>query len=312
MGLVSTVTLNPAVDATTSVDRVVSEKKLRCAAPQRYPGGGGLNAARVIHRLGGRVSAAWSCGGPIGELLSGLLDREGLHHDPVPTQGTSRENFIVYEEASGEQYRFGMPGPEMVEQDREAWSRWMEELEPAPDYLVLSGSLPPGAGDGFYAELLDRAPRDARVVLDTSGEALRQALDRGVFLVKPNLGELSALAGRRFQRDADAVDAGRELIDRGAAEVVVVSVGRGGALVITGDGCDRIGAPAVQAASKVGAGDSMVGGLVHGLAEGRPLADAVRLGVAAGTAAVMTEGTELCHRQDVERLYAEMIGSTGT
>lgn len=308
---VTTVTLNPAIDVTTRVDRVVPEKKLRCAQPERYPGGGGLNVARVVHRLGGEVRAAWGAGGPIGELLASLLDAEGFPHEALRMEGTTRENLIVYEEASGEQYRFGMPGAEMLDSDRRAWCDWTESLDPPPEYLVLSGSLPPGAGDGFYAELLDRVAGDTRVVLDTSGNGLRRALERGVYLVKPNLGELSDMVGRRFERDSEAVDAASELITRGSAEAVVVSVGRGGALLVTRDGCQRFGAPTVNAQSKVGAGDSMVGGLVHALARGDDLVEATRLAVAAGTAAVMTPGTELCRREDVERLYAEMTGTTG-
>jgi len=311
MAGVTTITINPTVDVNTSVDRVVSEKKLRCEQPHRHPGGGGLNVARAMHRLGGEPLAAWSRGGPIGDLLSQLLDAEEIRHEGVTIGGTTRENVIVYEDSTGEQYRFGMPGPELEESDRRAWCEYLGAIETAPDYLVLSGSLPPGAGDGFYAELIDHAPEGARVVLDTSGDALARALDRGVYLVKPNLGELSRMVGRRFERDTEAVDAASELVERGAAEVVVVSVGRGGALVVTRDGCERFGAPAVNAVSKVGAGDSMVGGLVHGLASGMSLSHAARLGVAAGTAAVMTPGTELCRREDVERLFEEMGGATG-
>jgi 6-phosphofructokinase 2 len=178
-------------------------------------------------------------------------------------------------------------------------------LDPAPDYLVVSGSLPPEVPADYCATLVKHAPEKTRVVLDTSGEALRHALKAGAFMVKPNLRELSDLVGRELRHDPDIDDAVRELT-RGSSQHVVVSLGAGGALMATPKEIIRVRSPTVPIRSKVGAGDSMVGGIVLALSRGMDMKEALKFGVAAGAAAVMTPGTELCRREDAERLYGCM------
>jgi 6-phosphofructokinase 2 len=282
------------------------EHKLRCTEPHLEPGGGGLNVARAIEILGGEATALWTCGGPNGTLLRGLLDRGGLRHVPIPIQAMTRDNLAVYERASGMQYRFGMPGAPLTEEELERAYRTIAELSPPPAYLVLSGSLPPGVPAGFYADTIRRIPDQTRVIVDTSGPPLREAMEVGAYLVKPNLRELEQAAGRRFESDADIVKAARHCADSGRATVVVVSLGAGGALLVTCDQSVQIRSPTVPIRSKVGAGDSMVAGMTLGLSRGQSLADAARLGVAAGASAVMTAGSALCTREETERLYAQM------
>lgn len=308
MPTIVTVTLNPAVDKSCSVDRVIAEHKLRCSPPQFDPGGGGINVARAIHELGGRATAYWTRGGPLGELLHQLLDATGVEHRPIEVEGTTRENLIVYEEASAQQYRFGMPGPEFTSRDAARCLDAIGQIDPPPDYLVLSGSLPPGCDPGFYAELARRVSSSCRVVVDTSGRALQESLQSGPFLIKPNLRELGQLFGGAVQSDSEIEKAARQLIDSGRVQVVVTSIGSGGALLTTADQTEQIRSPTVPIRSKVGAGDSMVAGIVHRLAEGDGIAEAARFGVAAGAAAVMTPGTMLCRREDTERLYKQISG----
>lgn len=242
----------------------------------------------------------------MGRLLGRLLDQERLPHQPIAISDMTRENLIVFEDRSGQQYRFGMPGPELTAKEAEHWLEVVEGLDPAPGYLVLSGSLPPGVGDDFYVRMCERAPSSSRLVVDVSGEALKRSLEVGLFLLKPNLRELAELTGRSLQGDAEVESAARSIIARGKAEAVLVSLGRGGAMLVTRDRIDNIRAPTVQVNSKVGAGDSTVAGMILALSRGQSLVDAAYFGVAAGTAAVMTPGTELCRREDTERLYAEM------
>lgn len=300
---VVTVTLNPCIDKTFSVPRVVPERKLLGRDVREYPGGGGINVARVVTRLGGDARALWSRGGATGDLLGRLLDAEDVPHTPIPIQGSVRENLIVTDASTGEQYRFGMPGPSLSEEERARWLDRMRAVPPSVGYVVVSGSLPGATSADFFVELLRAAPRGARLVVDTKREVLRRALDVGVYLVKPNRGELEEVAGRELVDDQQLEQAASEIVARGGAEVVLVSLGRGGALLATAGGVERIHAPSVPARSKVGAGDSTVGGLVTALERGLPLAEAARFGVAAGSAAVMNEGTELCRREDVERLF---------
>jgi 6-phosphofructokinase 2 len=311
--LIVTLTLNPVVDKSSSIDHVIPERKLRCDVPSFEPGGGGINVSRVVHRLGGRTRAIYPAGGPVGELLKGSLDREGIDHDVIPIRDMTRENLIVYERSSGLQYRFGMPGPELTAEECDACVRCVRELPKETSFLVASGSLPRGMPQDFYARLAKAAhERGVRLVVDTSGEPLRLAAQEGVFLLKPNLRELSLLTGKDeiSAEDEQEIEA-RGLIRDGATEAVVVSLGQAGVLLVTAKETCRIAAPTVPIKSKVGAGDSMVGAITYALAQGKDMTHAVMYGVAAGAAAVMTPGTELCRRQDVEMLYERVKRRAG-
>lgn len=306
MPTIVTLTLNPAVDCSCSVDRVVPEHKLRCSQPQYDPGGGGINVARAVGELGGDAKAIWTSGGPMGQLLAELLDATGIDHQAIPITEQTRENFIVYEEVSTQQYRFGTPGPRLTEQDVRGCLESVERLDPAPDYLVLSGSLPPACDPLIYAEFARKAPPRCRVIVDTSGRPLKESLKARPFLIKPNLRELGQLFEREIESDEDIRGAARRLIDTERVEVVVTSIGSGGAVLTTAELSEHIRSPTVPIRSKVGAGDSMVAGIVHRLSQGDSVREAVRFGVAAGAAAVMTSGTTLCRREDTERLYRQM------
>jgi 6-phosphofructokinase 2 len=300
-----TLTLNPTIDKSAEVDHVTSEKKLRCRSPRYEPGGGGLNVSRAIRKLGGESTALYLAGGLQGRRLQDLLDEEKLDHRPVPIAEPTRENLIVYEDKSGEQYRFGMPGPEVSESEWRGLLDSLRDRDPAPDYLVASGSRPPGVPDDFYARLARLCrEKGTRMILDASGDPLVEAVREGVFLVKPNVAELRTLAGTDdFQDEEELEELACRLTRDGVVEVVVASLGAAGAMLAWKDQCRRLRAPTVSIKSKVGAGDSMVAGIVLGLSRGRSIPDAARFGVAAGAAAVTTPGTELCRREDAERLF---------
>lgn len=306
MPQVVTVTLNPAVDKSCSVAQVVAERKLRCGQPTYHPGGGGINVARAVAVLGGEVAAYWPCGGAIGELLKQLLDEEGVDHYPIDVRAMTRENLIVFEQSSEQQFRFGMPGATLTDQEIQSVLGTLQADDPPPEYLVLSGSLPPHVDERLYAQIAKAMPVSCRVILDTSGQPLRLGLESAAFLIKPNMHELEQLTGRTIENDSQVREVARSLIDEGKTQVVVTSLGSAGAVLTTADRHEQIRAPTVKIRSKVGAGDSMVAGILFALYQGKALADAVRYGVAAGAAAVMTEGTELCRRRDTERLYKEM------
>ena len=302
-----TLTVNPTIDTSTSVPHVMTDRKLRCQAPQHEPGGGGINVSRAIRKLGGTALTIYPVGGPTGQRLQQLLEAEGLSLQAVPINDWTRENFMVLEEATGRQYRFVMPGPTLQGEEWQHCLDLIAGVRPAPAYIVASGSLAPGIPQDFYARVA-RLGRSlgARVIVDTPGEALREAVRAGVYLVKPNLPELHALAGRELPDEAAQEAAALALVHLGHTEAVVLSMSAAGALLVTAEGCTRLRAPTVPIVSRVGAGDSMVAGLVLGLSRGLPLRQAVLFGIAAGTAAVMTPGTQLCRREDTERLYARM------
>lgn len=296
--------MNPTVDKNAGVEHVVAERKLRCRPPKLEPGGGGINVSRAMAKLGCESLAIYPAGGAIGRMLEELLHERGLEHWPIQIEGMTRENLTVLEKASDRQFRFGMPGPTLLEGE---WQRCLDALssvDPTPDYVVASGSLPPGVPEDFYGRVARRAGElGCQLIVDTSEEPLRAAAEAGVYLLKPNMRELGQLAGRAIEDEAEQVAVAREIVHQGQAQVVVVSLGAGGALLVSDGQAVHLRTPTVPIRSKIGAGDSMVAGITLGLTRGWGLANAVRLGVAAGAAAVMTPGTELCRRADTERLY---------
>ena len=307
MTTILTFTANPSVDKSTEVAHVVPDEKLRCAPPRRDPGGGGINVSRVIHRLGGDTIAMFPAGGPTGTLLENVVRDEGIATQAVSIDGWTRENLMVYGADAEQQYRFLFDGPELSEREWGACLDALRGFEPRPRWVVASGSLPPGAPADLYARIA-RWARDhgVRVVVDVSGEAARHAVAEGVYLLKPNFRELEQLVGRELGDD-DAIEAAcRDIVAGGGCEVLLVSLGAGGALITTADDQQRVASPTVPIASKVGAGDSTVGATVLALARGWTPIRAARFGVAAGAAAVMTPRTELCRRADVETLFRRM------
>jgi 6-phosphofructokinase 2 len=301
--LITTLTMNPAVDKSAWVERVMQNDKLRCRDPRRDPGGGGINCSRVLVRLGGATRAYYCAGGLTGDALQALLSRESVPERRIRVEEETRENLTVVERSAGHQYRFGMPGARLSEAEwKEALEALFEE-EQSPPWVLASGSLPPGVPDDFYLRLGERA-RDAgsRFIVDTSGEALKMALEAKPHLIKPNVRELADLAGRKSLEGPDIGSEAQRLVSDGMAEIVVVSLGSGGALLATDFGIQRFSAPTVSVESRIGAGDSMTAAMVLHLAAGATPSEAVSYGVAAGSAAVITPGTELCRKEDVERL----------
>lgn len=302
-----TLTMNPALDLSTSVDKVVSTHKLRCSGARFDPGGGGVNVARVIQRLGGRATALYAVGGPLGDLYRGLLESELDDAQAIKIDGNTRQSFNVTETSSGDEYRFVLEGPKWEERE---WRVVLDRLEDAltdNGYLVVSGSLPEGVPDDFTARVAQVAKKvGARCVVDASGASLEAALAEGVFLVKPNKRELRDLTGAKLDSREEQEEVLQRILDDGGAEVVALSLGGDGALIAITDDVFHLAAPEVEARSAVGAGDSFVAALTLRLADGGSLQDAARYAVAAGAAALLTEGTEMCRDEDVERLYRKL------
>ena len=226
----------------------------------------------------------------------------------TPSHVETRENFTAYDESSGEQYRFVLPGSQLHRAEWEAVLDRLASLTERPKFVVASGSVPPGAPDDFFARVARQAKAlGAKSVIDTSGPALAAALDEGVSIIKPNLVELKRIRWRRrSKRDEDRIAACRKLAADGRAEIVALTLGDQGALLVTAERAWRALPLQIEAVSTVGAGDSFVGGLVAALAGGKPLDEAFRVAVAAASAAVMMPGTGLCQPEDVKRLLPEV------
>jgi 6-phosphofructokinase 2 len=302
-----TLTINPAIDIFVNVERVAPTRKLRCSSPKRDPGGGGINVARVAHRLGADVAAIYPTGGAIGKLLQRLVEREGIDSVVTPAHVETRENFTAYEQETGAQYRFVLPGSALHRAEWEACLDKLATLPAKPKFVVASGSIPPGVPEDFYAALVRQARKlGAQTLLDTSGAALRAALGEGVMLIKPNLTELGDFVGAELASEAERVAACRALIAEGRTQAVALTLGKDGALLVTAKRAWRAAPMQIEVASTVGAGDSFLGGMTAALASGAGMPEAFRMGVAAGSAAVMSPGTELCREEDVRRLLQDV------
>jgi 6-phosphofructokinase 2 len=304
MKRILTLTVNPALDKSTTVAGVLPFKKLRCEVPIYEPGGGGINVSRAIKKLGGSSIAINLSGGPTGEHLKALLTMEGIEQKTIEIQEWTRENLAVTDTRNEQQFRFGMPGPKVWD------TEWKQVLADLPlllredDYLVASGSLAPNVPVDFYARVAKIAQdMKVRMILDTSGEALEVGAKAGVFLLKPNLGELSSLCGVSFITTKNLESLAIKFLKEHNCKVMVVSMGPKGAMLVTPEEIEHIPAPTVHHVSSIGAGDSMVAGMVLRLAEGASFGEMAKYGVACGTAATMTPGTQLCVKDDVTLLY---------
>jgi 6-phosphofructokinase 2 len=303
-----TFTLNPTVDKNSAVDNVKAEDKLYCDQPVFEPGGGGINVSRAIKKLEGSSLLLYTSGGLTGKKLDKLLAAEDLNKEAVEIEAETRENLIISEKTSNLQYRFGMPGPEISDQECKKIFKKLTDLKPFPDYLVISGSIPEGVSDDIYAEMARLAKkRGAEVIVDVSGAPLRAAVKEGVFLIKPNLGEFQDLIGKELQDEDQIKKEALKLIKNKSCQVIIISIGAGGALLVNDQTAEFKRPPTVPIKSKVGAGDSMVAGTVLSLARGDSLKNSFYYGLAAGSAAVMTPGTELCRKEDTDRLFKKMI-----
>ncbi len=302
--MIVTLTMNPALDKSTSFDNLVPEKKIRCSQLILEAGGGGINVSKAISKLGGDSIAVFTSGGTNGKTIESLLSALYIPFVPVPINENSRENFSAAESSTNAQYRFVMPGPVMEPEEIERCLQLLTDMDPRPSILVASGSLPEGVPDNFFARLAAfcRA-HQIKLIVDTSGEPLKQALEEGVFLAKPNLAELSSLVGAESLELSEVDDAALQFINAGHCEVMVVSLGAAGALLVTKDWVEQIVPPTVKKLSTIGAGDSMVAGMAWKLDAGSSYSDMCRFGVACGTAATMNPGTQLFHVDDVNRLY---------
>jgi len=298
--------LNPAIDEAAEAEIVRPIRKIRTWGERYDPGGGGINVARVIRELGGSAFVIYLSGGTSGLMLDGLVRDSGIESRRIPIVGDTRVSYTVYERSSGLEYRFVAQGPVLEQSEWQASLAALEEIE--CEYLIASGSLPRGVPDDYYVQVAAIAGRkEMKLVLDTSGDALRKATERGVHLIKPSLGELEDLIGRKLPEPGDQEQAVRGLIDSGAADMIALTLGRDGALLATRNGLRRLDGLKVKAKSAVGAGDSFLAAMTFGLAQGRDPEDSFALGVAAGTAAVLTMGTQPCTRADVERMYERLM-----
>lgn len=297
-----TLTMNPALDVLTTHDKVESTHKMRCGPSLKHPGGGGVNVARVLHRLGASCLAIYPAGDVTGQRHHQLLVDEKVPSHIISIAQETRESFSVHELSSGQDFRFVLPGPTMSALECQSCFDFVATHLPKR-FLVLSGGLAPGVPSDFYARLTQLAKaQGVKVVLDTTGPALNAALQEGVYLFKPSLRELRDLTGQPLPDEASWKAAAQQLIQSHQTEVVALSLGDQGAMLVTATHAWRAQSLPVNVKTTIGAGDSFVAALVWALNQEKTWVQAFRYGVAAGAAALLQPGTALSQAADIHRL----------
>lgn len=304
--MIGTVTLNPSIDHHVVIGKLVKDDAIRAQETRRDAGGKGINVSRAIKELGGETLAFSVAGGCAGYMLRSLMAGAGVALEAVELSQETRINVILTDRSDRTQTRVSASGPWVSLADCDLFASQILRHTPAPEWWVLGGSLPPGAPNDFYARLIaELRSRGAKCILDADGDALSLGVQARPYLIKPNEYELERLARKPLEDESAILEAARDIVSSGV-EVVAVTLGGKGALVVDRHAALRARSPAVEVRSKVGAGDSFLAGCVLALSRGAPLEQAISLAMAAGTAAVMYDGTQLCRRSDVERLLSQI------
>ena len=304
--MIATVTLNPCLDRTITVDGLMVDETNRWKSLNLYAGGKGIDVSRAIHEMGGRTIAYGFIGGTAGRTVEILLDKEGVPFSFTPIEQETRTNFIITDTQTNQQTRIDAPGPRISKEEFERFRRKLREIQPTPALVVAGGSMPPGVAANFYYDIIMAAKGfGVRSILDSEGQWLEEGIKAKPYLIKPNVREARQLMGEELPTEEAIVNAAVKLLETGV-EIIVISRGKDGIIAATKKEIVKAVPPPVKVRSAVGAGDCTIAGLALKLARGEPLIEASRLAVAMGTACALTPGTELCHQADVERLLPQI------
>ncbi len=304
--MITTITLNPSLDVVITVHGLAVDEVNRWTNLRLYAGGKGVDVSRAVHEMGGRTMAFGFIGGNAGRQVEILLDEEGVPYMFTPIKGETRTNFIITDTKVSTQTRIDAPGPRTSRREFERFHRRMTEIYPKPSLVVLGGSIPPSLPVDIYYDIITEATEfGVRSILDSEGQWLKDGIKAKPYLINPNVHEAEILLKRELPDEESVVAAALELLETDV-EVIVISTGKNGLIAATKERIVKAVSPEVRVRSAVGAGDCTVAGLALKLVHNEPLVEACHLAVAMGTAAVLTPGTELCHRADVEKLFPQV------
>lgn len=299
--MIYTITLNPALDRTIWVKTLQSDDANRIQKEEKFAGGKGIDVSRVLTHLGVPNRALGFLGGYAGMEAEGMLLQEGVYCDFTGIANETRTNIVVNVEADKRQILFSARGPEVNPAELTAFFRKLENLH-APQFVSISGSLPPNLSPVIYARSIETLKaRGARVLLDTDGENLKIGISGRPHIIKPNIHELGRLTGKKLSELPEIVAAARETQQAGV-ETVLVSMGARGILLVSESETLLAVPPAVKVVNTIGAGDSAVAGFLYGLVNKLPPADCLKYAVAAGTATTLQPGTALARPSDIDKL----------
>ena len=304
--MIATITLNPSLDEHITVHGFIIDGTNRWSRLYRYAGGKGIDVSRAIHEMGGATTAYGFIGGPNGREMEIQLDEDGVPYNFTPIQQETRTNFIITDTKTMRQTTIGAPGPRISKGELERFHRKIREINPRPDLFVIGGSLPPGVPDNIYYDIIREArKKGVRTILDSTGKALEEGIKAKPCLIKPNVREAEELLKIELGTEESIINAAIKLVRMGV-EIAVISRGKDGIIAASRERICKAVSPPVKVKSAIGAGDCTIAGFALKLAGGGSPIEACRLGVAMGTAAVLTPGTELCHKADVEKLLPKI------
>jgi len=304
--MIATITLNPSLDITITVDGLRVDETNRWTSSRLYAGGKGIDVSRAIREMGGRAVAYGFIGGSPGRQVEIMLDAEAVPFSFTPIELETRTNFIITDTKTSQQTRIDAPGPRISKKEFDRFHRKIMHIQPQPDLVVVGGSVPPGLPANIYYDVIGEAwGFKVRSILDSEGQWLEEGIKAKPYLVKPNVHEAERLLKRELLTEEAVIDAARDIVEMGV-EVAVISRGKDGLIAATKKSVLKAVPPEVKVRSALGAGDCSIAGLALKIVNGVPLIEACRLAVAMGTAAALTPGNQLCRRADVERLLPEI------
>ncbi len=301
--MIATVTLNPSLDRILTVRGFSVGSTLAASGTEQVASGKGINVARVIKVLGGEVVATGLLGGSTGELMERRLREEGVRAAFVKIKGTTRSNLTILDPASKTETHLMEPGPKVDKKELGEFKRKFKKIMARSKFVALSGSLPPGVRQNFYAQLIRLAKaQGVRTVLDSRGKALVEGIKASPFMVKPNRAELEEIAGEKLPRRKDMIKVVRSLLDKGI-KIVALSLGRQGAVVANNESVWSVSPPEIKVVNSVGSGDALVAGLIYSFTKGAGMEEAIRLGMACATANALISGAGFCRKEAIEKFY---------
>jgi 1-phosphofructokinase len=296
---VITITLNPSIDKTITVEKLTPYGLNRAISTRMDPGGKGINVARVLKNFGVDVMVSGLIAGDQGKLLKNYLKKSEIYTDFMETSGETRTNLKIIDESVNKTTEINESGFYVSHDDLMTFKRKFQSLLKDASIVVISGSVPPGVPSDFYAECISIAKTEGvKTLLDADGDTLTEGLKAVPYAIKPNIHELELLGGCTFSNIKDIVNAVQKLIEEGI-EIAIVSMGPDGAIVANQHDVYKVDSWDVKVKSAVGAGDSMVGALAYSIVRNDSLFDIAKITTAAGTITATKAGTEICTLNEV-------------
>ncbi|NLN74849.1 MAG: 1-phosphofructokinase family hexose kinase [Armatimonadetes bacterium] len=303
--MISSITLNPCIDKTVYVDKLACYDTNRITKVEIDAGGKGINCSRMIKELGGTTTALAFLGGETGDYVKFVLDRRGVGSVVVETAVETRTNICIEEKSNTPPTTLNEPGGPIEHKELVELFERAKDLARESSFMVIGGSVPLGVNPDVKRVLIQIAMAGgAKAVLDADGDAFTEGIKAKPFMIKPNIDEAQRLLNKTFESKSDVARAALEL-SRTGIELVIISLGKQGAVACYEGSIYDAATPQVEPKSTIGSGDSLIAGVVYGLEQGLKIEECLALGCASGAATALSDGTDIGKKEDVDRLIGE-------